>query len=35
MFLAVILTLLIGGATGAAIDHDYPQVGNTITQDAP
>lgn len=33
MFAAVLIVFLIGGATGAAIDHQYPIVGNTITQD--
>ena len=32
MLLGVLVTVLIGLATGAAIDNQHPQVGETITQ---
>lgn len=32
MFLGVLVAVLIGVASGAAIDNQYPQVGEAITQ---
>lgn len=32
MFLGVLVAVLIGVAGGAAIDNQYPKVGETITQ---
>jgi hypothetical protein len=32
MFLGVLVAVLIGASAGAAIDNQYPVVGETITQ---
>jgi hypothetical protein len=32
MFLGLLVTFLIGVSAGAAIDNQYPEVGETITQ---
>lgn len=35
MFLAIVFVFMIGGVTGAAIDHNYPAVGAAIVQEQP